>query len=440
MVPSHVLDRLLALPKFGTGLGMRRTTALLDKVAPFPPPSIGITGSNGKGSVTVMTDSLLRSQGFTTVRHVSPHFLDPNERISLNGKILPPTRFNDLIDRVLDSASAISLRDREQFCRFEILFAAALALASEERVDCAVLEAGIGGRFDPTGLANPDPVAITAVELEHTEVLGPTKELIALDKMDLAAPGGTVILGPLEDDLFGRMEAYAKRRDVRLIRVSTVFAPIDYREDHNGPVAIIGGSNDHQYLLKLPLAGEFQTSNATISLALAQIFVKRISPNAEIDWIKVANTAWRDLSWPGRLQSVSQDPEVVVDAGHTPEALNMVVRSILNWRPSPRILLLGASKSKDWQAIAQVLVKLDAVAVVSRSPHDGVPPDQMAMAFIAAGGRVLAIKEELSQAVDLARTEAKRIGGTVYALGGLFFSADVVRVISGLNPYDAVYL
>jgi dihydrofolate synthase/folylpolyglutamate synthase len=437
---QSAIEQLAAMPRFVTGICLRRMSALLEQQAFAPPPSIAVTGSKGKGSVAAMTDALLRSLGLRTVRHTSPHFLVPSERIALNGTAVSPKRFDELLFQALDASRTVARKYEETFARFEILFAASILLAREERADCMILEGGIGGRFDPTSVVQPKLFGLTSVELEHVDHLGSTVDQIACDKLDIGANDSVAMVGAIDPALLSRVTYYASRRNVRLVRAADRFPFCEYDEDADGPLARLkNGSGGPEMSVRLPLSGQFQMSNAAVALALGEHFI-RSTTGQEVDWIATANAAWRDVSWPGRLQVVYDAPKIVVDAAHTPESIRGVTSTLLRWRSERRILLVGVSADKDWRSIAGILLQLDAPVVVSRSDARGQNPDDVAGVFSEGGGDVLAIEADLKTALDFAMREAKSAGASLYVLGSLFLAANVVRLLNGGSPDDAIVI
>lgn len=438
---GRALGELVAMTRYPTTVCFRRMPALLERLVPALPPAIAVTGSKGKGSVSVMTDALLRSAGFRTVRHNSPHFLTPSERIALNGIPVSPERFEELLSRVLCVSNEISKRYDEDFGRFEMLFATAVLLASEERVDCMVLEGGVGGRYDSTSIVQSKLFAVTSVESEHAHIIGPSLDQIVCDKLDIGANESVAVVGKIDQALLARASHYAARRNVTIIRALERFPLQEYEEDKDGPLTRVSSLTAGSTSLRLPLSGAFQVSNAAVSLALAEQFVGNARPAGErVCWIARANAVWRGLSWPGRLEVVCNDPRIVVDAAHTVDSVKGITETLLKCRPERRVLLLGIAEGRDWQTMASILAQLRAPAIVSAPTRDYVDPNEVAASFANAGGDVLAVEPDLELALRRGIEAAKSTSATLYVLSGIFLGADVVRILRGLPRGEAVYL
>ena len=216
------LTRIAAAPRFGSGLGLHRVAALAPAaISGAPPFSVKIVGSHGKGGTTALADAMLTRCGVRTGRFLSPHVLRPNERIALGGV--------DLDDAPLRAAAGFALALRDEYeaahpgdvlSAFEIWFLAALTAFAAARVDVMLLEAGLGGRYDPVRWAPGGVAALTGVDREHVDLLGPSLEHILFDKADVVDAGGRLVVGRLDPDLRRRLDAYLKLRRVTPIHLT----------------------------------------------------------------------------------------------------------------------------------------------------------------------------------------------------------------------------
>ena len=218
---------LLEMPKFGDGIGFRRMQHLLrplmesDWGQGFT--TIRIAGSNGKGSVAAIVHSLLRCLGVECGRHTSPHLARFNERFVVGGSEVGDGALSAAFAWLWEArAATASALAGDAFGSFELITALCAKLFHDAGVPVGVMEAGIGGRYDPARLFPGSLVALTSVDLEHADLLGGTLELIACDKADLCPDGGTLVGFPRDADLWGRIEAYCRLRRVRLVDASAM--------------------------------------------------------------------------------------------------------------------------------------------------------------------------------------------------------------------------
>lgn len=204
---------MFGLGKFGDGIGLHRIERFLQQKridrASLSRKSIAITGTNGKGSTARFVTAAIGATGLKAGCFTSPHLFDVRERFTLGEAMIAREDFDRHAKTVLEFNAAQPEGDR--IGAFEFLFLLAVLWYQETKPDVIVWEAGIGGRYDPVRSVCATVSALTSIELEHTELLGATEELIAYDKVDALAPGGTVILSPsIDARLAERISAYGR--------------------------------------------------------------------------------------------------------------------------------------------------------------------------------------------------------------------------------------
>jgi len=219
---STAVSEILGSPKFGKGIGFRRMRSVLkelfDSTWGSKFTTIRVTGSNGKGSVTAMTHSILRALGIRAGRFTSPHLFDFRERIVSEDAAISDDALERACAWVKGAVSrAMAVHPDDTFGSFELMTATCLRGFFEADLPVGVIEAGIGGRFDTTRLLPGRLIALTSLDFEHTELLGNSLELIGYDKLDLCPDHGCVVAPRFADDLWSRLNAYCALRDVQLI-------------------------------------------------------------------------------------------------------------------------------------------------------------------------------------------------------------------------------
>ena len=281
--------------------------------------SVHITGTNGKGSTAAMATALLAAQGLTVGTYTSPNLSRVNERLSRNGEPIDDTAFTD----VLEALARLEQLMDEPPTRFELLTAAALAWFADEAVDVAVVEVGLGGRWDCTNVVDAEVAVLTNVSFDHTEVLGPTLEDIARDKAGIFKKDCRVVIGETDPTLVDLLRQAAD--DVGAAEVwvrGNHFACTSNRLAVGGRLIDVRTPAGAYGELLVPLHGAHQGDNATVALAAVEAFFG--SPLHE----DVVEEAFASVRVPGRLEVVGRHPLVVVDGAHNVAGMLVMSRSL----------------------------------------------------------------------------------------------------------------
>jgi dihydrofolate synthase/folylpolyglutamate synthase len=406
--------RLCRVPyqKFGKGPGLERVAAIAAvlgvDLAGFGAQGAVIVGSNGKGSTAAMTAALLRQAGASVGLFTSPHLFDLNERFRIDGEDIGDDELQHHWDRV---AAAVEVAGKTQeLGGFEFLFLIAADWFSARGCAHTVWEAGIGGRLDPARLIEAKRLALTALDLEHTELLGNSLANIARDKVEAAPSGGTVLVGESCAPLFAVIEQHCAERGVRAELI---------------PTAALGD-------VELPLPGSHQRANAALALSLARDM-------AALD--EAATTrGFASVRWPGRLEVMSDDPLVVIDVGHTPDAVAVAVagfRQLAGDRNA--VLVCGASLDKDVSAIIGALTPGFSTIICATARQKGAAAALIAAAASTANPQAeLALTEDVADARRLALARAGP-DGAIYVAGGLFLAAEFRALHLGRDPATLLF-
>ncbi len=436
---------MFGLPKFGDGIGLHRTERFLqvhgvDRAA-LALRSIAVTGTNGKGSTSRFITSALEAAGLRVGCFTSPHLFDVRERFMIGDDVIRRADFERHAETVL--AFNRSLPDGDRMGSFEFLFLLAILWFQQEQPDAIVWEAGIGGRYDPVRTVRASVSALTSIELEHTELLGTTEELIAYDKTDVVAPGGCVILAPsINERLTTRIAAYAGLSGKTIMpaladrRIGPVVNSQDGARFTYGFAAAPAASDR---IVTLRLAGQHQVDNAVTGLRAAETWLG-LKPEDNAKAHGAMLTALGRTHWPGRLERVASGPDLWIDVGHTPRALDAVTRTFLEFSPREKTLVVfGVSASKEVAGIADVVASRFDHFILTRAHKSGADVGLFAGAFAKRAKDVI-IAHDTTEAAQLARARAQRDGLSVLALGGLFLSAEVQLAWEGGDPRTLDFL
>lgn len=432
---------ICALPKFGAGIGLHRMLWLcaeLREEAWFQSlAAIKVTGSNGKGSVVAMTAAILRALGISCGVYTSPHLLRFHERIRIDdayaedAEIAAASRW--LLRRIEGYAD---VSPGEDVGAFEAFTALALKVFSERRPETVVVEAGLGGRYDPTRIVPGTVVGLTSVDLEHADVLGKTHELIAYDKADLCPSGGTLVIGPLAEELARRLEGYCELREVRVVRAERR-CPIEKVRPVDGRMVIDVTVRGRRIAdLEVSLIGPHQAENVAVALTLVDAWLQ--AQRREIAHDALERAIRRGLAsvvWPGRFELVHRAPDVVIDVGHSPDAMRRLVECV-RWSGGGEVVLVtGVSYNKDRAGILSELLGVASEVIVTQAYHRGADAEEVAALArsIRPDLRIDCVRR-IEDAMGEAIRRARRPGARVLVAGGLFLAIEAREVLRGKDP------
>ena len=401
--------------------------------------SVVVTGSNGKGSTAAFCASIAHAYGLRTGLFTSPHLHRFNERFQVDGAPIGDEDLARLVLRIETAITGLSQRSDEQFGAFEALFALACLYFQERECDFAVFEAGIGGRYDPVRLVGALFTCVTSVDYEHVELLGNSLELIASDKSDACASGGTIVYGENCRSLRPHLIEYNRYRKI---------APLFVRDEIGlgGESASASGQRfDFQFddydfrWLEISLRGAFQFNNAAIAVALFLLWLRNVRPGKTAAGIEAAvRSGLRDISWPGRLEVINQDPLTVIDVGHTPDGIRQSLASLKaiygaeNW-----ILVVGASRDKKAGEIVGALAPSFDIIICTMAHYKGADADGIAAAARKANPEAtIQIAATIEDAVTVSHGLAVSQKRKIYVAGGLFLAVEYATVARGGRAED----
>ena len=395
----YVLSRELFGMRFGLDRMRRLMTALGHPQRRFD--SIHVVGTNGKSSTTRMIAAILSAHGLRTGAYLSPHLVSFWERIRVDDADLEPSAFAAAVARVARAAELVdhSLPGDERVTQFELLTAAAYSELAARGVEVAVIEAGLGGRYDATNVIPSRVQVLTSVGLEHTRWLGPTIADIATEKLDVVQEGATLVLGAgLHPDAEAVARAVAAERRARLIH-----APADPGIEVGAP-------------------GRFQRRNFALARTAAEAYLGELDPAA-------LAAAAAGVRVPGRVQVVGERPLVVLDGAHNPDGIGALVESLPEVVGSrrPVVAVISILDDKDAAAmLGALLPHCQAVVFTgSQNPRALPPPTLLSLSGQLHGppGEVLTPPQRaLARARELAGED-----GAVLVTGSIYLIADLLR-------------
>jgi len=371
---------------------------------------IQVGGTNGKGSVCAFAESILRAAGARVGLTTSPHLVDLRERIVVAGRMVSEQLFADVVADAARAVDRLPEAERDTVTFFEVLIAAAFEIFRRSQVDIAVVEVGLGGRFDATSVAEPDAVVVTPIGLDHQIFLGDTIEQIARDKAHLVRGRAPVVLGCAEETRAPFRER-AREFGAKVFELGVDFEP--------------------ERDLAIGLPGAFQTNNA----ACARQAVSLGRPETPLDAI-VRGLA--SATWPGRFQTIEGPPPIVLDGAMNPEAASVLGAELARAFPDePVTVVLGMSQDKTPAEFAVALIAAcpsvaEIVTCVADNPR-AMDAVGLASRLEGAAERPVRVGGAVADALRLARETAR---GVVCVTGSLYVIGDAFRAL-GVAPFGA---
>lgn len=385
-------------------------------------PAVHVTGTNGKGSTAAMVTNLLLAKGLTVGTYTSPNLSRVNERIAINGQPID----DDAFVEVLESLARVEQMLTDRPTRFEILTAAAFLWFADEAVDAAVVEVGLGGRWDSTNVIDGQVAVITTISFDHTEVLGPTLEDIASDKSGIFKAGARVVIGETDPGLVALLRSRAEDAGAAEVWVrGEQFGCTANRLAVGGRLVDVRTPGGAYGELLVPLHGAHQGDNAAGALAAAEAFFG--APLHE----DVVEAAFADVRVPGRLEVMGRHPLVVVDGAHNVAGMTVLARSLVEELAvdGETIAVVGMLTGRDPVAMFDALLTAGVRSVVVCTPRSprALPVEVVAEAAAGLGMEVVVVPapaDAVGVAVDRAGTDDR-----VVVCGSLYVVADARRVL-----------
>lgn len=430
---DEALRRIYSRRSLGVKLRLETERSLLARLGDphLHYATIHVAGTNGKGSVCALLESVLRAAGYRTALYTSPHLINFNERIRTNGTCISDAELIELLRQVDAHCEAVAAQqDGRQITFFEFATALAFEHFSRKQTEIAVIETGLGGRLDATNVIDhPLLSIITGISLEHTAYLGPDIPSITVEKCGIVKPGVPVVRGPLPDEATAIVERVARERGCRIIAAPHNVVVTLKDTDPMGQKILVETQSDHYGTMRLPLLGKHQLANVGTTMAALDVLGALLPGNGIAP--KSVRKGIETVHWPGRCQLLSQDPPVLVDGAHNPEAAEALAQTLDSvWRNRKLGLIFGACTDKDAKQFLKPLVRR-ATRCWTVPLNDERSADAADLAAIVRGFDLpvttLRVPEAMTQAEQWARAE----DGIVCITGSLYLVGEVLEAKLG---------
>ncbi|TDD03911.1 bifunctional folylpolyglutamate synthase/dihydrofolate synthase [Nonomuraea diastatica] len=389
-------------------------------------PVMHIAGTNGKTSTARLAEALLRERNLRVGRFTSPHLVSMRERITVDGAPLSEERFAEVYEEIIPYVELTDTQGRRiQF--FELLTAMAFAAFADTPVDVAVVEAGMGGSWDATNVADGTVSVITPISLDHTDRLGPDIPSIAAEKAGIIKPGSTAVFA--QQELPAAEVLMRRAADVGAVvaREGLEFGVLNREVALGGQLLTMRGLKGVYDEVYLPLYGAHQAGNAVCALAAVEALTGGDDP-LDADLVR---QAFAGAASPGRMEVVRRTPAVVVDAAHNPAGMQATLEGLHEAFDFAKVIgVVAVMRDKDVDALLELLEPVVDEIIVTRnsSPRSMTPQELGSLAVPVFGEERVHVVDRLDDAIDrgigIADAEGEFSGTGVFITGSVVTAGD----------------
>lgn len=420
---QETIDYLFGLQKHGIKFGLSNSRRLMglmgDPHLRFR--SVHVAGTNGKGSTAAFLAGMLLAAGYRVGLYTSPHLVSFTERIRINNVPVTEDRVIDLAERVRTRYEGRPSAEGEALAPtfFEVTTAMAFTCFAEERVDVAVVEAGMGGRLDSTNVITPMVSVITNIDMEHTEYLGDTIEKIAGEKAGIIKPGVPVVTGAVQPEAIAVIERAAASAGSPVFRMPKDFGAEPWSA---GPEQAFNyrGLGTSFADLRIGMVGRHQAGNACLALAA----IECLSGGGIVVPEAALRNGLAGVAWEGRLERVAERPDIYLDGAHNPASARVLADAVRDLKEGYRrlVLVIGVLMDKDYRGIVSQLAPLADRVVVTKPHYSRALGVGTLAAELGVFPGTVDSAETVAEAIGLARQGAAEndlilITGSLYTVG-----------------------
>lgn len=405
-------------------------------------PVVHLTGTNGKTSTARMVDALLVAFGLRTGRLTSPHLSEIRERISLSGEPISRADFVDAYLEVMPYVDIADQRNDRPLSFFEVVTALGYAAFADAPVDVAVIEVGLGGKWDATNVADGKVAVVTPIAVDHAKYLGSTPAEIAVEKSGIIKPGAVAVLAQQEVEVAEVLLRRAVEVGATVAREGLEFGVVDRTPAVDGQQLTLQGLSGTYDDIYLPLHGAYQAHNAAVALAAVEALLVGDAADEDKgldrDLVREGFAAVRS---PGRLEVVRRSPAIVLDSAHNPHGAAATADAVTEaFRFEPLVGVVGSMADKDVIGVLETFEPImDRIVCTQNSTVRALPTAELAEIARDVFGedRVTAVPrldDALDEAVRLAEEHATALGSGGVLVTGSVITAGEARVLLGPAP------
>jgi dihydrofolate synthase/folylpolyglutamate synthase len=401
--------------------------------------SVHVAGTKGKGSTCEMTAAMLEGCGYTVGLYTSPHLMSIRERIRLNRGLISERDFVATAQRVAGAEQQLTEQEGEPTF-FELTTAMAFVFFSEQAVDVAVVEVGLGGRLDSTNVLTPEVTAITSISLDHTQILGGTVEKIAREKAGIFKPGVPAVTVAQKPGVIEALRQEAERAGTTL---AVLGQEVDYSARFEargvaggtgiaaGPhmrVSVSGARTSYEHMT-VPLRGEHQAVNCGLALAILDALSERGFRTPEDRVTRGLAT----VSMAGRMEMAKTSPRVMVDGAHNAESVRCLMKALNATVPyDSLVVVFGCASDKDIDGMLEELSHGADKVIFTRSINArAADPRELSRRFTETSGKMCQAAPDAEAAMELAKRAVGR--EDLICVTGSFYLVSDVRKLLGMG-------
>lgn len=405
------LDKIYKLGRFGIKLELDTISNILN-LLDNPEKKynlVHVAGTNGKGSTATYIASILQKSGFKTGVYTSPHLVKFNERIAINGRHIS----NDDVVEAYEAVNKVDTGERKATF-FEIATAMGFYYFAKKSVQWAVIETGMGGRFDATNIIKPKVSVITNLSIEHTDYLGNTIKALAKEKGGIIKACTPVVTGVSQPSGLKVIKKIAKEKLSELYIYKKNFSARKNSGQHY--YAYKGLKQNFNHLIK-PLPGDHQKENLSLALAACELIFDNLDENLVKEGLAITK-------WPGRLEHVQDQPLVIIDGAHNLKAARVLGKYLASTLKNRKLtLVLGILDDKPHEKMLESLVPCADNIIITKAKIDrSLEPSILKKAVQKITNNPVTIikdvKNAVSHAIAISNNEdAVCIAGSLYVAG-----------------------
>lgn len=419
------IEYLYSLERVGIKYSLKNITTLLEKAdnPHLKYKTLHVAGTNGKGSVSSMLNSILMEAGFKTGLYTSPHIKDFRERIRVDGKMISTDYVLDFTNRMHATVEKI----KPSF--FEVTTAMAFEYFAEKKVKYAVIETGLGGRLDSTNLVKPEITIITSIGIDHTEFLGDTIEKIAGEKAGIIKKGITCVTGKLGKEAYAVIEKKCEEKKAPLINSWKKVSLSMKSKNESGFKFNAAYKSLKLKDVQFPIIGNYQGVNIKTSLAALCEFAEQEKFELKVNDIKEGlKNLQKNSGLHGRFELVHKNPKIIVDTSHNKEALSNLKTSLNYLKYENLYIIVGMMKDKDIESGLNVIRELKGNLIVTKPSYKRAAEPEELMKHTGEKGKASSTPD-LKEAIEFTAGIAGK-NDLILITGSFFMVSEALEIIN----------